>query len=340
MNPKTNLTIIFGGPSGEHEVSLKSANQVVNALNKDKYEISLVAITKSGCWLIGEMAQKYLQSGVAAVPTEVAGPLFDSTILQRGNIDLVLIIGHGTFMEDGRLQAVLETLQIPYLFSGVLPSALAMNKEKTKIIAKSVGLKIAKSVVMRKSDKIDFLKIQNKLALPVVVKPNELGSSVGVTIAKTEEDLKKGIVDALNFSDEVLLEQFISGRELTVPVIGRKRVKMLPVVEIKPKVSEWFNYEAKYQVGGSEEICPAQIPAEIAKKAQRYARKIFQELGCRDLARVDFIWSEKENKIYFLEINTIPGMTETSLAPQAARVMGYAFGEFLDELIKVALKEK
>ena len=339
MKSKIKLAVIFGGPSGEHDVSLKSTQKVVEALDKVKYDIFLVAITKDGRWLFGGMAQKYLLDSSFSDLLETSESFFDADILHREKIDLAIVVGHGTFMEDGRIQAVLEMLQIPYLFSGVLASALAMNKEKSKIIAKSVGLKTAKSVIIKKGDKINFGKIKDKLSLPIFIKPNELGSSVGMTIAKTEEELQAGIIEAMKWGDEVLLEQFISGRELTVVVIGRKKLKVLPVVEIIPQVSGWFNYEAKYEMGGSKEICPAQIPDEVAKKAQNYAKKIFQTIGCRDLARVDFIWNEAENKIYFLEINTIPGMTETSLAPQAAQVFGWSFGEFLDKLIATALKE-
>jgi len=333
------LAIIFGGPSGEHGVSLKSTRKVVEALDKTRYEIFLVAITKEGRWLFGDLAQSYLQNGIIPQLAEMSGVLFDGGALLKEKIDLAFVVGHGTFMEDGRIQAVLETLQIPYLFSGVLASALAMNKEKSKIIAKNSGLKVAKNLIIKKGDKINFVKMQNKLGLPIVVKPNELGSSVGMAIAKSEDEFKTGVLGAMKWCDEVLLEQFIGGRELTVAVMGRKKLRVLPVVEIIPKSSSWFDYEAKYAVGGSEEICPAQIPDDIAKKAQRYAKKIFQAIGCRDLARVDFIWDEKANKIYFLEINTIPGMTETSLAPQAAQVLGLDFGRFLDELIMVALKK-
>jgi D-alanine-D-alanine ligase len=171
-----------------------------------------------------------------------------------------------------------------------------------------------------------------------VVKPIESGSSVGMSICHKVEDLSQAIEKAFEYSDEVMLEQFVKGREFTVAVMGNEKPKALPVVEIIPKIAEFFSYEAKYQVGGSEELCPADIPEEIRKKMQKYAIKIFKALDCRDLARADFIWSETDQKLYFLEINTIPGMTSASLAPKAAKASGFTFPEFLDKIIQSAIK--
>lgn len=353
---KLNLAVVFGGQSGEHEVSLKSANQVMSALNKEKYNIIPIAITKKGQWLVGDKGKEYMelnlpkaseeggisveqsQSLVAINQTGKELKTFSEGDTGGSKIDLVLPIVHGPYVEDGKLQGMLDMLSLPYVFSGTLASALAMNKFKTKLIAKKAGLMIAKDMVLGKKYKTE--KIVKKLNLPVVVKPIELGSSVGISIAQTEEELKIAIDKALEHGDEVLLEQFIKGRELTVAVMGTKTPKALPVIEIIPKVSTFFDYKAKYQSGGSEEICPAEIPDEIRKKVQRYAVKVFKALGCRDLARADFIWNEETGKIYFLEINTIPGMTATSLAPQAAKAAGMEFSEFLDKLIEGAIKRK
>lgn len=332
---KINLAVIFGGQSGEHEVSLKSAGQVMKALNRDRYEIIPIAITRKGVWLIGEDGREYLESslgnGMRKDEVKNGGNIFSGEL---PDVDLALPIVHGTYVEDGRLQGMLEMLNIPYVFSNVLSSALAMNKEKTKIIAKNSGIKIAKDAILRKDGKYDFEKIIKKLGFPVVIKPLELGSSVGTSIANSMDELERGVDDALKYGEEVLLEQFVKGRELTVTVMGTKKPKALPVIEIIPKISSWFDYQAKYETGGSEEICPAKIPEDIRKKVQKQAVKIFKTLGCRDLARADFIWSEIDRRLYFLEINTIPGMTGTSLAPQAAKAAGMNFSEFLDKIIK------
>lgn len=351
---KINLAVIFGGQSGEHEVSLRSAKQVMEALDKEKYNIIPIAITKRGQWLVGTKGEEYInlnlpqagQEGGISLEQSQSLVTIGSNILEKfsegsteGNkIDLVLPIVHGPYVEDGKLQGMLSMLGMPYVFSGTLASALAMNKPKTKLVAKSVGVKSAKEVVVVREKKYNVDKIITKLNLPVVVKPVELGSSVGINIAKTEEELAEAIRKALEYGREVLLEQFIKGRELTVAVMGNKSPKALPVIEIIPKVSTFFDYKAKYQSGGSEEVCPAQIPEEVRKKVQKYAIKVFKALGCRDLARADFIWSEVDNKIYFLEINTIPGMTATSLAPQSAAAAGLEFSQFLDKLIKGALE--
>ncbi|HRY82676.1 MAG TPA: D-alanine--D-alanine ligase family protein [Candidatus Moranbacteria bacterium] len=353
---KINLAVIFGGKSGEHEISLKSANQVISALDKNKYNVIPIAITKNGQWLLGEIGNEYIQKNLSLANKEGGITLEQSQALvvskeenrsinnfyqgdTEGNkIDLVLPIGHGPQIEDGKLQGMLDMLGIPYVFSGTLASALSMNKKKTKIIAKSAGLKIAKDIIILKNKKFNLEKIITKLALPIVIKPSELGSSVGISLANSKEELEEGIEKALRHGNEILLEQFIKGRELTVAVMGDKNPKALPVVEIIPQISGWFDYRAKYEVGGSKEVCPADIPDETRKKIQKYAVKIFKAIGCKDLARADFIWDEKDSKLYFLEINTIPGMTATSLAPQAAAASGLSFPEFLDKLISGALK--
>ena len=344
IETKKKIAVIFGGQSGEHEVSLRSASQVMDALNRDKYEVIPIAITKFGHWLVGEAGQKYLIDNLdKAGQQDVVNSedVFDGSGKfpeKFPSIDLVLPIIHGTFGEDGKLQGTLEMLGLPYVFSGTLASALAMNKHKTKIIAKSAGLKIAKDIVLSKNKKYKAEKIIAKLDFPIVIKPSELGSSVGISLATSKEELVSSIEKALEFGEEVLLEQFVKGRELTVPVMGDKNPKALPVIEIIPKVSSWFDYQAKYETGGSEEICPAEISDKTRKKVQRYAVKIFKAIGCRDLARADFIWSVGDDKLYFLEINTIPGMTATSLAPQSAKADGLSFSDFLDKLIESALK--
>ncbi|HLN19001.1 MAG TPA: D-alanine--D-alanine ligase family protein [Patescibacteria group bacterium] len=350
---KLNLAVIFGGKSGEHEVSLKSASQVMTALNPEKYNIIPIAITKGGNWLVGEKGKQYMAENLSLAQQEGGVSLEQSQklveVAENNNfnfaqgsagakIDLVLPIAHGQYVEDGKLQGMLDMLSVPYVFSGTLASALAMNKHKAKLMAKSVGVKIAKEVMVTKGKKYNADKIIAKLNLPIVIKPVELGSSVGINIAKTKEELETGIQKALEYGSEVLLEQFIKGRELTVAVFGNKSPKAFPITEIIPKISGFYDYSAKYQDGGSEHVCPAKVPENIFKKAQKSAVKIFKAIGCVDLARADFIWSESDGKLFFLEINTIPGMTATSLAPEAAKAAGMEFSDFLDKLIGEALK--
>lgn len=341
---KINLAVIFGGQSGEHEVSLRSANQVMKALDKKRYEIIPIAITKAGHWLAGEAGKDYLENNLEKAAQE--NGVNEAYVPENRSkfpenfppIDLVLPIMHGSFGEDGKLQGVFEMLGWPYVFSGTLASALAMNKPKTKLIAKAAGLKIAKSVVVARNKKYNLDKIIVKLGFPLVIKPAELGSSVGTSLANSPKEASEGIETALRYGQEVLLEQFIRGRELTVAVLGDQSPKALPVIEIIPKISGWFDYRAKYEAGGSQEICPAEIPEDVRRKVQKYAVKIFKALGCLDLARADFIWSSADKRLYFLEINTIPGMTATSLVPQAAKAAGIEFPALLDKLIDSALR--
>lgn len=309
--PKLKIALLAGGISGEREVSINTGKQIFSVLDKNKYEIFQYDPKT-------DLKQFFLDA------------------LEK-KFDLVFPALHGPYGEDGKLQGMLDMIDMPYVFSDCLSSALAMNKQKSKIIARDTGLDIIPDVVIKKN--YNSAQIITKLSLPIVIKPIELGSSVGITIAKDEKELKKGINLAFKHQNLLILEKFIQGRELTVAVIGQGRgARALPVIEIKPKVSSWFDYQAKYEVGGSEEICPAKIPDKIRDRVQGLAAKIYLAIGCKDLARADFIWSKKGEKLYFLEINTIPGMTATSLAPQAAKAAGMEFGDFLDRLIRGALE--
>ena len=310
--PKIKIALLSGGWAGEREISLKTGEQIYKALDKKKYQVSRYD------------------------PKNDLGKFFSDALKKK--FDLIFPALHGPFGEDGKLQGLLDVLGIPYLFSGCLSSALAMNKYKTKVIIGKEGLIMAPDILIRKNEKYNLNKIIKKLSLPIVVKPSELGSSVGMSIAKTKKELEPGIKTAFRYDREVLLEKFIKGRELTVPVMGNNPAKALPVIEIIPRVSTWFDYKAKYEVGGSDEICPAKIPGKIKNKIQKQALAAYKAIGCKDLARVDFIWQKGSDKLYFLEINMIPGMTATSLVPKSAKAAGLTFSQFLDKLISQAIK--
>ncbi|MFH1428094.1 MAG: D-alanine--D-alanine ligase [Patescibacteria group bacterium] len=307
---KLKIALLSGGISGEREVSINTGRQIIKALDKNKY-------------LVYQYDPK----------TDLKQFFLDA---YAKKFNLVIPALHGPFGEDGKLQGMLDMLNIPYLFSGTLASALAMNKEKTKIIAKEIGLNIIPDINLNRGERINYQQIKKKLGFPIVIKPVELGSSVGMSIAKTLKELKIGINKAFRHDKKIMLEKYINGRELTVGIMGNgQKAKALPVIEIIPKVADWFDYRAKYEVGGSEEICPAKIPNSIKIKVQAQSLKIYKALNCQDLARADFIW--QGSNIYFLEINTIPGMTATSLVPQAAKVAGLNFTKFLDKLISNSL---
>lgn len=344
---KMNLAVIFGGKSFEHEVSLSSAMGVIGALDKERYNIIPIAITKKGSWLIGKKGSEYLEKfkdkagiedGISFDDSESLVSSDDQGIFEyvrRNQVDLVLPILHGPFGEDGKIQGMLDMLGVPYVFSEVLAHALAMNKYKAKLVVKNSGVRVAKDILIGK--KYDVENVLKEIDLPVVLKPIELGSSVGVSIAKTKEELKKGIDKALEKSNKAIAESYIKGKEFTATVLGNDVPEVLAITEIIPKVSEFYDYKAKYEEGGSEHVCPADIPENVEKEIKEQAIAAYKAIGCNDLARADFIWSETEG-VHFIEINTIPGMTPTSLAPEAAKIYGLDFGKFLDEIIDLAIK--
>ncbi|MFH1667790.1 MAG: D-alanine--D-alanine ligase family protein [Candidatus Komeilibacteria bacterium] len=313
---KLSLAVIFGGQSSEHEISLLSAGNVINSLNKDKYDITSIAITKDGQWLSGGL--------------EKDAPSFDISRIK--DFDLVLPILHGSYGEDGRIQGLLDMMGVPYLFSGMQASNIAMNKSLAKEVAKKNGLSVARDIITTEEN-VELERIQ----LPAFVKPVSLGSSVGMSLVKESSELKGAITEALKYDSQVMIEEFIQGRELTVPVLDDKA---LPVVEIIPKSSEWFDYQAKYGDGGSEEVCPAKIADDLKNRLQEQAIIIFKAIGCKDLARVDFIWHEKSATIYFLEINTIPGLSPASITPKSIIAAGISLGELFDQLIENNVKRQ
>ncbi len=355
MKQKINLAIIFGGQSGEHEVSLSSAQSVINNLDKTKYQIIPIAITKQGNWLVGDKGERYLEDNTDSIGKEGAISEKKSQELVTENkekrdflhyaegkmpedrIDLVFPLVHGPFGEDGRLQGMLDMLGMKYVFSNVLAHALGMNKAKAKIIAKSFGVNVVQDLIINKEN-YSLKNILSKRRLPLIIKPLELGSSVGISIAKDKTGLEEGIKKAFQYGSEIILEDYIAGREFTVTIMGSKTPQILAITEIIPLISDFYDYKAKYEEGGSKHICPAKISVELENKLKREALQVFKAIGCQDLARADFMYDEKSGEIYFIEINTVPGMTTSSLAPEAAKEAGMKFGSFLDCLIESALK--
>jgi D-alanine-D-alanine ligase len=304
---KLRLALIAGGKSSEREVSLKSGAQVYQALNKDKYDI-----------------RRY-------------DPLTDLERLVRDarELDAALIIMHGRGGEDGSMQGLLDLLEIPYQGSGVLASALAMNKELSKAVYQLAGLQVPAALSFQRDKAPSPPEIKAKLGLPVVIKPVNEGSSIGISKAPTLEALKTGLAAAFALDNRVLVEEFIPGTEVTGGVLGNATLQALPLVEIIPTDKyDFFDYEAKYLPGASHEICPARLSPELTQRAQECALTAHQALGCRGYSRTDMII--RDQNIYVLETNTIPGMTATSLFPQGAKAAGIEFPDLLDTLITLA----
>lgn len=309
MKKKT-IALLSGGRSSEREVSLNGGDQVFNALDTSKYHV-LRYDPKMDLHLLVKDASK---------------------------IDVALIILHGPYGEDGRIQGFLDLLDIPYQGSGVLGSALAMNKIATKQVYHQSGLPAPSYVVINKEDDVDPESCFKKLGLPVVVKPACAGSSIGMSLVKEKNDFQKALETAFLHDDTLLIEAFISGLEITGSVIGNENLTALPIVEIIPnKNYDFFEYEAKYNSGETTEICPARISETLTKKAQSYAKTAHKALFCRGYSRTDMICFQDD--IYVLETNTIPGMTQTSLLPLAANTAGISFAALLDQLIELAIEE-
>jgi D-alanine-D-alanine ligase len=307
---KMRLALIAGGKSSEREVSLKSGNQVYQALDKEKYEI-----------------RRY----------DPATDL-ERLVREAPELEAALIIMHGRGGEDGTLQGLLDLLGVPYQGSGVLASALAMNKEMSKILYQEAGLTVARALIFNHPEAPSAQEIEAALGLPAVIKPVNEGSSIGVTIARTREEVARGLKSAFQYDHRVLVEEYLAGPEVTGGVLGNDRLQALPLVEIIPSEQyTFFDYEAKYQPGASTEICPARLDPELTKKAQQAALTAHRALGCRGYSRTDM--KIKDGRPYVLETNTIPGMTATSLFPQAARAAGLDFPALLDTLIQLALEK-
>ncbi|HZE21771.1 MAG TPA: D-alanine--D-alanine ligase, partial [Desulfobaccales bacterium] len=290
--------------------SLKSGAQVYQALDKDKYDI-----------------RRY-------------DPLTDlgSLVREAPELDVALIIMHGRGGEDGSMQGLLDLLEIPYQGSGVLASALAMNKELSKMAYQQAGLKVPRALFFDRAAAPSPAEIQAELGLPVVIKPVNEGSSIGVSKAGTLEALKTGLEAAFALDNRVLVEKFIQGTEVTGGVLGNARLQALPLVEIIPATTyAFFDYEAKYQSGATEEICPARLDPDLTRRAQACALTAHKALNCRGYSRTDMMIGNGE--IYVLETNTIPGMTATSLFPQGAQAAGIDFPALLDTLINLALEK-
>lgn len=310
---KIRVAVLMGGKSTEREVSLSTGKMILSALDSAKYESFPVDTAVFG--------RKSLASGVQEVP----------------DTDVAFIALHGRFGEDGTVQGLLELLEIPYVGSGVLASALAMDKIMARRMLDCVGIPLPKGVEVRPGADIPaaVARIADELGFPVVVKPNRQGSTIGLTIARTRDDLPKSIELAFQYDQDVLIEEFVEGTEITVPVLGNQDLQALPIVEIVPE-GGFYDYHAKYTQGATDEIVPARLPEDIYRRAQDLAIECHRALGCRGMSRTDMII--RGDDMYVLEVNTIPGMTPTSLLPRSAQAAGIEFPELLDRLISLALE--
>ena len=307
---KLTIALISGGDSPERQVSLNSGDQVYEALNKEKYSI-----------------QRF-------------DPKTDLAHIVSGasQIDAALVILHGPLGEDGTIQGMLDLLDIPYQGSGVLGSALAMDKLVSKQLYEKNGLRVPSYLVTTKDAPLDPRSCIDVLGLPLVIKPVSGGSSIGMSIVRSMDDLQEAIEKALEQDRSALVESYISGTELTCPVIGNDQLEAYPVVEIRPGENfEFFDYQAKYTAGATMEICPAEIPEKTAMELQSISKTAHNVLNCRGYSRTDAILSD--GQLFIIETNTIPGMTRTSLLPLSAQAAGIDFSSLLDKLILLGIED-
>ncbi len=321
---KKNVAILYGGYSSEFVISERSANQICDVLKASPYNIYRILVKENKWTWYNEAAKK-----------ECPINLTDFTIKPDGKnkiyFDFAFIIIHGTPGEDGKLQGYLDMQNIPYNTPGVFVSSLTFNKYACKLLLKNFDILTPESVLYIEGEKINEEEILKKVGLPCFIKPNNGGSSFGTTKVLKQEDIEPAIQESLKEDSEVIIESFVKGIELSCGLLKTsKKDYIFPVTEIVPK-NEFFDFEAKYTAGMADEIVPARVPLHIQEKCQQLSSRIYDLISCKGLVRIDFIL--RGNQIYFLEVNTIPGMSKESIVPKMIRGDGYTEEEILRAII-------
>ena len=352
---KLSVCVLFGGVSPEHEVSLRSAESVLNHIDKEKYNVFPVGITKDGDWILfGGTDYSMLPAGTwqncennrraALSPVHGQGLLsFENDCVVRERIDVVFPVLHGENGEDGSMQGLLQIAGIPYVGPQVAASAACMDKTITKLIADNAGVRQAAWHLVTQRDfshDADSVldAVEAKFAYPVFVKPAGTGSSVGVSKASDRMTLLEALYVALSFDDKVLVEEFIDGQEVEVAVLGNDNPFASVCGEIDSG-AEFYDYEAKYISDCASLFIPARLSEEVAECVREQAIRVYEAMGCRGLSRVDFFVTRKEQEVVFNEINTMPGFTSISMYPKLFEASGIAYSELIDNLISLALDE-
>ena len=351
---KLNVCILFGGISPEHDVSLRSAESVLNNLNKEKYNIFPVGITKEGNWILfggsdySELPGGAWQNNPAnrkATISPIRGQgllIFEGDCVVRELIDVVFPVLHGENGEDGAMQGLLQMAGIPYVGPHVAASAVSMDKTLTKLVIDNAGVPQAAWQLVRNSDlqhQMDHIldSLEQRFDYPVFIKPAGTGSSVGVSKAADREALAQALRNAGQFDEKILVEEFIHGREIEVAVMGNDS----PVASICGEIdsgAEFYDYDAKYVTDTSVAYIPARIPEDVAELVREAAVKVYTAIGCQGLSRVDFFVTFAENRIVFNEINTLPGFTSISMYPKLFAASGIPYDQLLDELLELAME--
>ncbi len=328
MSRRLRLAILAGGRSSEHEISLASARSVIAALDPARYDAVALEIGRDGRWALPS------STGGSGSVVETLPMLSASAPATLGAVDVVLPILHGPFGEDGTVQGLLELAGVPYVGAGVAASALCMDKDLFKAVLRDRGIPVAPNVTLRDGD-----AVTNPFGYPVFVKPARLGSSVGISKARTPEELETAVALARRHDDKVLIEEFVAGVEVECGVLGNLRplpIASLPGEIVLPE-ADWYDYSAKYDVGGMDLIVPARLPDETNRRVQELAVESFVATECEGMARVDFFVRE-DGEVVVNELNTIPGFTATSVYTKLFEASGIPYADLLDRLIELALE--
>jgi len=352
-NKKTRVGIFFGGKSAEHEVALQSAKNVIEAIDPAKYDVTLIAVDKSGQWhhadAAGYLANEDDPKRIALAGSDhqmalVPGELNDRLMAVSGGaappkLDVVFPVLHGPYGEDGTMQGLLRLADVAFVGADVLGSAVGMDKDVAKRLWRDAGLPTARhvSLLYRDRENVDAALIAEHIGLPCFVKPANLGSSVGVRKAKTNEALAEAVAHAFEYDKKVIIEEYIEGREIECAVLGNDDPLASVLGEIVPK-HEFYSYEAKYiDESGADLRIPADLPDELSDQVRRTAVRAFEVLNCEGMGRVDFFVTDG-GAIYLNEINTIPGFTKISMYPKLWEASGIAYADLIDRLIQLALE--
>lgn len=344
MVQKIRVAILFGGKSAEHEVSLKSARNVADAIDKNKYDVALIGIDKAGHWLppqkssalLGETSVPSSETSMALAPGE-NGLISSDEEPNAGQIDVVFPILHGPFGEDGTVQGLLRLANVPFVGAGVLGSAVGMDKDVMKRLLRDAGIPIGKFLTATESEPVSFELAEKELGLPLFIKPANLGSSVGVSKATNKVEFDSALAEAFQYDTKVIVEEFIEGREIECSVLGNEN----PVASVPGEIivhAEFYSYDAKYiDTNGSSLQIPANLPQETAELVRTTAIRAYKVLCCEGMGRVDSFVT-KDGRVIVNEINTIPGFTNISMYPKMWEASGISYSELIDKLITLAIE--
>jgi D-alanine-D-alanine ligase len=352
MKKKLRVAILFGGKSAEHEISLISARNIVEAMDKSKYQIIAIGLDRQGRWhldensrlLMGKTATKVefddAKNATAVLPGNSATPMVrpgDTSAGGLGKIDVVLPILHGPFGEDGTIQGLLKLANLPFVGAGVLGSAVGMDKDVMKRLLRDAKIPIGKFLAFSRADKISFARVRKSLGMPLFVKPANLGSSVGISKVSKPVEFAAAVKDAFRYDNKIIIEEFIAGREIECSVLGNEK----PIASLPGEIvvkRDFYSYDAKYLDDQAARLeIPARLPKAVIKQVRALALRVYKTLGCEGMGRVDFL-VQANGRVPVNEINTIPGFTKISMYPKMWEASGISYSKLIDRLIGLAIQ--